>query len=142
MLAGSMRTISTNTTLYYSLHLYTTLYYLLLFTTRYNSRLFSTTLATTTIAAAGGQGKQCWWGPCIPLLSTIRYSVLLLSLPVLLLLRVAMASNAGGVHACHYYDCRYESSILHHHYDYYLLITNCCFLLRLHYSLLLSLPLL
>jgi hypothetical protein len=97
-----------STTLYNSMLLFTILYYyLLLFTILCNYRLFSATLGATTITTAGGHDKQCWWGPCMPLLSTILYYSLLLSLPLLLLLLEAMASNAGGVHACHYYDCNY-----------------------------------
>jgi hypothetical protein len=43
--------------------------------TLYDSILFSTILTTTSIATASGHGKQCWWGPCMPLLPTLNYSL-------------------------------------------------------------------
>ena len=120
----------------YSLQLYTTLYYSLpLSTMIYYSLQFSTILyysRSTTISTAGGLGKQCWWGPCMPLLYTILYYSLVLSLPLLLLLPVAMASNVGGVHACHYY--LYYSLQLYATLYYSLLLST-----TIYYSLLLLL---
>jgi hypothetical protein len=120
----------------YSLQLYATLYYsLLLSITIYYSTITTAgghgkqcwwgpymPLLSTILYYSGGHGKQCWWGPCMPLLSTILYYSLPLSLPLLLLLLVAMASNAGGVHACHYYllSTTLYKSILLFMLDYYL----------------------
>jgi hypothetical protein len=122
-------------TLYNSILLFIILYYyLLLFTTLYNSRLFSTTLATTTITTAGGHGKQCWWGPYMPLLSTI----LLVGIQCKMLCRRggrtcllgAMASNAGGVHACHYYLL---STTLYNSMQLFTILCNYLLLFTTHY---------